>query len=86
MGPIQQTVGARNYKGELPGALATAKSEAPGAYEQHLGRHGLEVVQPAMEAGARKAFFELEGTVRETPDEKHPAARRYLGVSPRRDL
>ena len=25
-----------------------------------------------MELGARKAFFELEGTVRESPDQKHP--------------
>ena len=72
VGPIQQTVGARNYKGELPGALAAAKSEAPGAYEQHLGRHGLDIADPAMELGARKAFFELEGTVRESPDQKHP--------------
>ena len=25
-----------------------------------------------MELDVRKAFFELEGTVRESPDEKHP--------------
>ena len=72
VGPIQQTVGARNYRGELQGALDTAQSDDPDAYEEHLGRHGLVVVQPAMELGAKKAHFRLDDTVLDDADAKHP--------------
>lgn len=71
VGPIQQTIGARDYKGELQGALHTAREEAPAAYEQCLGRHGFEIVEPAVELGAKKAHAELSGATLADPDSKH---------------
>ncbi len=63
IGPIQQTLGVGGAKGELQGALHTARLSAPEAYKRQLGRYGLQP-QDGSEGdaqGAKKAHATLHG-------------------------
>jgi len=74
VGPFQHTVGTEGDKGELPGILATVRSNAPEAYWRHFGRFGLK---PTGIEGGRvpTAHFELHGEVLDTPEKKKKLRR-----------
>lgn len=63
IGPIQQTLGVGDAKGELQGALHTAWRSAPDAYKGRLGRHGLQPKGDSVDVvqGAKKAHATLRG-------------------------
>lgn len=70
VGPIQQTAGAGEAKGELQGALDTLREHAPDTYWRHFGRFGLKPVGAMIQGGAKKAHVELNGEVLDTPEKK----------------
>jgi hypothetical protein len=70
VGPVQQTAGAGEAKGELQGALDTLKRNAPETYWRHFGRFGLQPVASSIQAGAKKAHFKLRGEVLDTAEKK----------------
>jgi len=70
VGPVQQTAGAGEAKGELQGALDTLKQNAPEAYWRHFGRFGLQPVAPSIQTGAKKAHFKLRGERLDTGEKK----------------
>lgn len=70
VGPVQQTAGRGEAKGELQGALHTLEANAPDVYWHHFGRFGLRPVEASIVGGAKKAHFKLRGTVLNTAEEK----------------
>lgn len=70
VGPIQQTAGTQDGKGELQGALHTLQAKAPDVYWRHFGRFGLQPVRPVLSQGAKKAHFELRGERLDSGDKK----------------
>ena len=72
VGPVQQTIGPIDFRGELPGALHTLKQHAPETYWHHFGRFGLEVADARIVDGAKKAYFQLRGDVLDDAEKKEP--------------
>ncbi|PQJ35330.1 hypothetical protein BSZ35_12605 [Salinibacter sp. 10B] len=75
VGPVQQTAGAGEAKGELQGALDTLREHAEETYWRHFGRFGLKPVGATIQGGAKKAHVELNGEVLDTPEKKERLRR-----------
>jgi hypothetical protein len=70
VGPVQQTAGRGEAKGELQGALSTLQANAPEVYWRHFGRFGLRPVDASLVDGAKKAHFELRGEKLDSGEKK----------------
>ena len=69
VGPLQQTAGAINFRGELFGAAHSVLQENEEAFRQHLGDK-LDIPTSRMQSGRRMAYAEIGGTTLDSSAQK----------------